>query len=336
VSNTTGSAGALAVLSAGAAALARAADLDTALGVVVEAGAAAVGASAAAVFATGPEGGVLELLVTIGMTSDEAAAFAEQVAGDAEHPVSVAAVDRTGTLGRAGRGGDGSTTTSVDLPLVVSAGGGIETCVGVLTFGWPGAHEVDTAEETLLVAVADLAAAALAAFRLSSMAAEEADWSERTAHADALTGLPNELVARRVLDLELARAQRQGTEVSVAILDVDGFRDLNTRAGARAGDVVLRRVAAVLSESVRVVDTIARSGADEFLLVAPGAAGGLTIARRVRDGVAAMEPVGGAAISLSAGIAQFPRDGADAESLISAARAAMDASEQHGSIAEVG
>jgi diguanylate cyclase (GGDEF)-like protein len=336
VSNSTGGAGALAVLSAGAAALARAADLDTALGIILEACTAASSASAAAVFATGPEGSGLELLVTVGMTADEAAGFAEQIAGDSEHPVNLAALDRAGTLGRVAADPDGGSTTSVDLPLVVGSGGGIETCVGVLTLGWPGAHEVGTAEETLLVAAADLAAAALAAFRLSSMASEQADWSERTAHADALTGLPTELVARRVLDLELARAQRQGTEVSVAILDVDGFRDLNARAGARAGDVVLRRVAAVLAESVRVVDTIARSGADEFLLVAPGAAGGITIARRVRDGVAAMEPIGGAPISLSAGIALFPRDGADAESLISAARNALDSSDQHGSIAEVG
>jgi diguanylate cyclase (GGDEF)-like protein len=336
VSNTTGAAGALAVLSAGAAALARAADLDTALAVVVEAGTAAVGATAAAVFAAGPEGSGLELLVTVGMTAEEAEAFAVAVSGDAGHPISLAALDRSGSLGRVATGFDGTQVTSVDLPLVVGSAGGVETCVGVLTMGWEGVHEVDTAEETLLVAVADLAAASLAAFRLSSLEAEEADWTERTAHTDALTGLPNELVARRVLDLELARAQRQGTEVSVAILDVDGFRDLNARAGARAGDVVLRRVAAVLAESVRVVDTIARSGADEFLLVAPGAAGGLTIARRVRDGVAAMEAVGGAPISLSAGIAQFPRDGADAETLISAARDAMDASDQHGSIAEVG
>jgi diguanylate cyclase (GGDEF)-like protein len=276
------------------------------------------------------------LLLTVGMTADEADEFAAVVTGDPDHPVSLAALDRTGSLGRVATGSDGTQVTSADLPLVVGSGSGVETSVGVLTLGWPGIHEVGTAEETLLVAVADLAAAALAAFRLTSLATEQADWSERTAHADALTGLPNELVARRVLDLELARAQRQGTEVSVAILDVDGFRDLNARAGARAGDLVLRRVAAVLAESVRVVDTIARSGADEFLLVAPGAAGGITIARRVRDGVASMEPVGGAPISLSAGIAQFPRDGADAETLITAARTAMDASDQHGSIAEVG
>ncbi len=336
VTDSTRSAGALAVLSAGAAALARAADLDTALAVIVEAGASAVGASAAAVFALEPDGTNLELLLTVGMTAAEASAFAETVAGDPEHPINLAALDRTGTLGRVAVGPDGGPMTGVDLPLVVASGGGVETCVGVLTLGWTGPHDVDTAQETLLVGVADLAAAALAAFRLSSLATEEADWTERTAHADALTGLPNERVARRVLDLELARAQRQGTEVSVAILDVDGFRALNERAGSRAGDVVLRRVAAVLAESVRIVDTIARAGGDEFLLVAPGVAGGTTIARRVRDGVAALDAVGGAPISVSTGIARFPHDGADAETLLAAARAALDGSGRNASIAEAG
>ena len=55
----------------------------------------------------------------------------------------------------------------------------MEACVGVLTFGWPGEHVVDTAEETLLVAVADLAAAAIATFRTTSMASERAEWLER-------------------------------------------------------------------------------------------------------------------------------------------------------------
>ncbi len=336
MTDTSGKAGALAVVSAGAAALARAADLDTALAVITEAGSAAVGASVAAVFALEPDGSALELLLTVGMTAAEASAFSGQVTGNPEHPINLAALDRTGTLGRVAVGPDGGPMTGVDLPLVVSSGGGVEACVGVLTLGWAGSHSVDTAEETLLVAVADLAAAALAAFRLSSLAAEEADWTERTAHADALTGLPNERVARRVLDLELARAQRQGTEVSVAIIDVDGFRALNERAGSRAGDVALRRVAAVLAESVRIVDTIARAGGDEFLLVAPGAAGGMTIARRLRDGVAALDPVGGSAVAVSTGIALFPRDGGDAETLLAAARAALDGSGRSASIAEAG
>ena len=113
----------------------------------------------------------------------------------------------------------------------------------MLSFGWTGEHEVDTAEEALLVAVADLAAAAIAMFRSSSMATERAEWLERVALTDPLTGLANARTVARVLDLEVARAQRQGTEVSVALFDVDAFRELNEASGSRAGDHVLRQVA---------------------------------------------------------------------------------------------
>jgi diguanylate cyclase (GGDEF)-like protein len=335
VSDTTGTgSGSLAVLAAGAAALARAADLDTALGVIVEAGAAATGATVAAVFGQDVSGHErpddedpgrqrLELLLTLGLAEDAVAALADEVATDPGHPVNVAVLDRSGTLGRVAHGPDGATTTSVDLPLVVSAGGGVEDCVGVLTFGWAGEHAVDTAEETLLVGIADLAAVALATFRLASLVAERAEWYERVAHTDALTGLANERTVQRVLELEVARAARQGSEVSVAVFDIDEFTQLNTQAGARAGDLALRQVASILAETVRLVDTIGRTGADEFVLVAPGSAG-VTVARRVMQGIAQLEPVAGHDVTVSAGVARFPQDGTDGPALVAAARGALE------------
>ena len=211
----------------------------------------------------------------------------------------------------------------------------MEACVGVLTIGWTGEHSVDTTEEALLVAVADLTAAAIATFRTSSMAAERAEWLERVALTDPLTGLANARTVARVLDLEVARAQRQGTEVSVALFDVDGFRELNDSVGSRAGDHVLRQVASVLAESVRLVDTIARVGGDEFVLVAPGSAG-TTVARRVMDGIAKLDAVGDHSISVSAGVARFPQDGTDAATLMEAARAAVAGSSGRAAIAEAG
>ena len=138
----------------------------------------------------------------------------------------------------------------------------------------------------------------------------------------------------RVLELEVARAQRQGSEVSVALFDVDGFRDLNAASGSRAGDHVLRQVASVLAESVRLVDTIARTGGDEFVLVAPGPAG-VTVARRVMDGIAKLDAVDDYTISVSAAVARFPQDGSDAEALLAAARAALTATTEPASIVEV-
>lgn len=316
-----GGEGPLSVLSAGAAALARSADLDTALAVIVEAGVAAAGASTAALFTQDPDRAGLELLLTVGMADDAIGPFERAIAEDPDHPVHRATLDRQGSLGRDASDAAGRPGTAADLPLVV-ARGGIEACVGVLTVAWTGRHEVGTDEEALLVAVADLAAAAIDHFRSTSLAAERAEWFERMAHTDPLTGLANTRTLNRVLELEVARAQRQGSEVSVSVLDVDGFTALNAAAGSRTGDRVLREVAAVLAESVRLVDTVARTGGDEFVLVAPGSAG-VTVARRIQDGITRLGGVDGHPISISAGVARFPIDGTDAESLIAAARAAL-------------
>jgi diguanylate cyclase (GGDEF)-like protein len=332
--NAGAGSGALSVLAGGAAALARAKDLDTALAVIVEAGAAATGAAMAAVFAQDPDRNSLELLLTLGIADDDVPAFEAEVVTNPEHPIHHAALDRTGSLGRVGQTPDGATMTGADLPLVVASSGNVEACVGVLAFGWAGEHAVGPEEEILLVGVADLAAAAIATFRTSSMADERSEWLERVALTDPLTGLANARTVSRVLELEVARAQRQGSEISVALFDVDGFRELNAASGARAGDHVLRQVASVLAESVRVVDTIARTGGDEFVLVAPGPAG-MTVARRVMDGVTKLDALDGHAISVSAAVASFPRDGADAAALLDAARSALAATTEPASIVEV-
>lgn len=88
-------------------------------------------------------------------------------------------------------------------------------------------------------------------------------------------------------------------------------------------------------KSVRLVDTVGRVGGDEFVLIAPGSAG-MTVANRVKAGIAALPAVAGKDVSVSAGIARFPTDAGDAESLIAAATAALARAraEGRGSIAE--
>ena len=144
-----------------------------------------------------------------------------------------------------------------------------------------------------------------------------------------MTGLANERTVGRVLELELARAGRQTSEVSLAIFDVDDFQATNLEGGHAAGDDVLRRVAAVLAESVRLVDTVGRIGGDEFVLIAPGSAG-MTVAQRVLDGIAALPAVAGRDVSVSAGVARFPVDGSDADELIAAAMAALQSARAEG------
>jgi diguanylate cyclase (GGDEF)-like protein len=81
-------------------------------------------------------------------------------------------------------------------------------------------------------------------------------------------------------------------------------------------------VAAVLAESVRLVDTVGRIGGDEFVLIAPGSAG-LTVARRVIEGIVSLPAVAGRPVTVSAGVARFPADGTDAETLLEAAATAL-------------
>jgi diguanylate cyclase (GGDEF)-like protein len=298
-------------LAAGVAAVVHGADLDDGIGTLVGSAVAAVGARSAMVSLQDSDRPDPELTLTIGL--DEAAQQAAVAAvGDPGHPLTVAARDRVET--RSG--------TTIALPLI-GARSGIEEALGALAVTFDDDAAADAADPTYLRLLADLASLTVDRARLASTVAERSEWFERLAHTDPLTGLANLRTISRVLELELARAGRQGGEVSVAIFDVDGFATVNAEAGRDAGDDVLRHVASILAGSVRLVDTVARYGGDEFLLVAPGSAGAM-VAQRVLDGVAELENVGGRRVSVTAGVARFPTDGTDAESVIEAAKGALD------------
>jgi diguanylate cyclase (GGDEF)-like protein len=298
-------------LAAGVAALVRGPDLDAGLGILLAGAVAASGAASAMISLQDPDRPEPELSLTIGLDAAGQAA-AVTSAADQDHPLSLAARHRSGA--RSG--------SVVALPLVASRAG-VEEPLGAIALSFGSEADAEAADGALLRAVADVAALAVDRSRLAATAAERSEWFERLAHTDPLTGLANLRTIGRVLELELTRAGRQGGEVSVAVFDVDDFTATNAAAGHEAGDDVLRAVAAVLSGSVRLVDTVARTGADEFLLVAPGSAS-VTVARRVLDGIAELAPVAGRTISVTAGVARFPADGTDAEAVVAAAHAALD------------
>ena len=271
----------------------------------------------------------------MGLDEASAATFAGEAA-DPTHPIAIAARDVTAVFGRRGVGTGGAGAVVADVPLVVTRDGA-DLPLGVASFAWAGPHEVDEADERLVRAAADLLAAAVDRAHLVSLVGERSEWFERVAHTDALTGLANRRTFDRVLELELARAGRQGGDVSVAVFDIDGLGAANQAGGHEAGDDILRTVAAVVAESVRLVDTVARYGGDEFVLVAPGSAG-MTVAQRVLEGVAGLAPVQGRVVSVSAGVARFPADGTTGEELLAAAEAALAVARAKGagSIAEAG
>jgi diguanylate cyclase (GGDEF)-like protein len=297
-------------------AIASAATLETMLEGVLAAAATALTPSMGAVFVSDPDRPGLQLVAWHGLDAAAAARVAIDV-DDAADPFTVAAVARTATFDRQATAADGSAFVGAYLPLVVRTGG-VETVLGSIGFGWPAPHDLDQTGQEVLAAFATLAALAVDRTRLASTAAERSEWFERMAHTDPLTGLANERTVGRVLELELARAGRQGSEVSFAIFDVDDFRATNAERGHETGDDVLRQVAAVLAESVRLVDTVGRIGGDEFVVVAPGSAGAM-VARRILDGIARLPAVGGRPITVSAGLARFPTDGTDSAALIAAA-----------------
>ncbi|NBJ12250.1 bifunctional diguanylate cyclase/phosphodiesterase [Microvirga arsenatis] len=118
-------------------------------------------------------------------------------------------------------------------------------------------------------------------------AAEEEIW--RTANHDALTGLPNRVLFQRCLEQALAQARPRGTGVSLLLIDLDDFKDVNDTLGHDAGDALLQETAARLAGTVRDGDTVARLGGDEFAVLVvdtqahPVTSLAETITKRVRQ-----------------------------------------------------
>ncbi len=198
---------------------------------------------------------------------------------------------------------------------------GLLVMVGRARSDAPAATAEPANAETVL-AIADLAAVAIRQERLRSASAEGLAYQERLARTDPLTGLADRFTFGQMLELELARATRLGTALAVAIFDVDDLASINEQHGAGVGDDVLRSVAATLADQVRLVDTVARIGPDEFGVIAPGDPSGM-VARRVRDAVADLPPIDGVQASIRAGVSHHPQDGTSSGDLLDAAHVAI-------------
>lgn len=150
---------------------------------------------------------------------------------------------------------------------------------------------------------------------------------ERLAYYDSLTGLPNRTLFFDHLQLAVAEAARHGTRGAVLFLDLDNFKDINDTLGHLTGDRLLQTVGHRLQECVRATDTVGRFGGDEFLVLLPDTSmeGASSVAQKILERISTpfVLDVNFLNVTPSIGIALYPDDGNDADTLIRHADAAM-------------
>ncbi len=175
-------------------------------------------------------------------------------------------------------------------------------------------------------------AADLAALALSNAALYEK--TERMAMSDALTGLLTQYEFRSRLAEEISRADRDGREVALLMMDVDHFKPYNDTYGHQAGDVVLRRIGELMREMRRPGDLVARYGGEEFAaLLMTDMAGAAEAGEHLRARLESeIFRVGEkeTRVTISVGVASFPAHSRDGEGLIEAADKALYASKAGG------
>jgi len=143
---------------------------------------------------------------------------------------------------------------------------------------------------------------------------------------DGLTGLYNYRYFKEQLLQELKRAQRHSLNISVAMIDIDHFKQYNDKNGHPAGDVVLKDIARLLRDNIRNIDLAARYGGEEFslILIETDKPSAKIVAEKIRRliedyGFAYESSQPDSKLTISTGVATFPEDGEDFDTLVSKA-----------------
>ena len=196
--------------------------------------------------------------------------------------------------------------------------------VGVLAVEHPG--RTGKIERRVVEMVTQFAAHAALALENASLY----QLVQKQAETDALTGIPNRRTFESTLEREMSRAARSGEQVTLAMFDIDHFKNLNDTYGHQTGDDVLKKVAQALALTCRDFDTPARYGGEEFVVVLPACSSkeSLAVAERLRQAISQIEAV--TPVTASAGVATFPTHATDMPSLIKAADEALYESKRGG------
>jgi diguanylate cyclase (GGDEF)-like protein/PAS domain S-box-containing protein len=299
-------------------ALARSTEPEEAREVICRAAKEIAGASAAILFEPDPSGAGLISTAAVGVrASGESRPFVGRISGAvktfvANEPMFLSDLESDASVAKGVLRGAGAVSA---YWVPVRRG---DTALGVIAVGWPEPlAEVPSRVARVMELVA--AEAAVAIERAALL-----DRLGRMARTDDLTGLPNRRAWDSEISREIARARRQGSAVTVAMVDLDHFKTYNDANGHLAGDRLLKEAAGSWRSVLRETDLIARYGGEEFAIALPGC--GEEEAQRLIERLRAVTP---GDESCSAGIASW--DGSEhAEQLLGRADRALYEAKQAG------
>jgi diguanylate cyclase (GGDEF)-like protein len=197
---------------------------------------------------------------------------------------------------------------------------------GILYADDPPGAEVSENQLRVLLDFASQAAIAVENARLYEEARRLLEETQRLANTDSLTGIPNRRALTDLLDRELHTSERYDTPFAFVILDLDDLKKINDSGGHSLGDLALKRFAQVLKKNARKGDIIARYAGDEFVLIMSQSDREQT--QRGIDRIMSALRRNGLASSI--GVAMFPADGVDGQTLFFAADEALYQAKQAG------
>jgi diguanylate cyclase (GGDEF)-like protein len=153
---------------------------------------------------------------------------------------------------------------------------------------------------------------------------DQIEHNKHLALHDPLTGLPNRRLFEDRMAISLERSRRTGTEMALLVIDLNDFKQVNDTMGHHVGDLVLQRVASTFAERVRRSDTVSRTGGDEFSVILEEPTNredAEFVGRSLQELLNEPLDIEGRKVSVGAsvGIAVFPADASDTESLCIAA-----------------